>query len=472
MSRVENKCKSLLEVAATVLLETGADVNMAGGTRERNTGVVIVMILLTAERGDIECAQALINAGADVNFCLQMAALMGKSRCIQTLAKLPEADVNATLGCNVSVLMMAAWEGKLECGRILIEAGADVNHVDSMGHTALMWAVRFAHSEFVSVLIEAGADINLFDEDGNTALIWAARLGIMKSVRLLTEAGANVNTVNKNGETALSVAKYECVKDLLSAGADVNMVPDRCFTFLLRAVDEKDEECVRLLTEVGASVNERKTMVLPLLMGATVRFLFGIVRLLLKAGIEVNQWRKVNNCKVNTLGMFIGQTGERFKSVNRLLMAAGETAALSPFVPDYLWECLDSLKSLCRYVIRTNMVNAGRVNLFVRVPQFCPKIPKELVEYLLFNISVDDPVGDDPADNSNVRPFSLFPKNENYEASNEDVLLDVCEKELVLLNVSEEELQRIYDHFGSDVSNDLVRDAPMLRKPGRGFLRF
>ena len=132
----------------------------------------------------------------------------------------------------------------------------------------------------------------------------AARLGIWKSVRLLTEAGANVNTVNKNGETALGVAKYECVKDLLSAGADVDMVPDRCFTFLLRAVDEKDEECVRLLTEAGASVNERKELPFPLLMSATVRFLFGIVRLLLKAGIEVNHWKTLNSCKVNTLGIF------------------------------------------------------------------------------------------------------------------------------------------------------------------------
>ena len=49
---------------------------------------------------------------------------------------------------------------------VLIEAGADVNHVDSMGHTALMWAVRFAHSEFVPVLIEAGADVNHVDSMG------------------------------------------------------------------------------------------------------------------------------------------------------------------------------------------------------------------------------------------------------------------------------------------------------------------
>ena len=87
--------------------------NTTDGTRGQNTPVVTAVILLAAERGDIECVHALINAEADVNFCLNMAALIGKSRCIQTLVKLPEADVNATLGCNVSVLMMAAWEGKI-----------------------------------------------------------------------------------------------------------------------------------------------------------------------------------------------------------------------------------------------------------------------------------------------------------------------------------------------------------------------
>ena len=105
------------------------------------------------------------------------------------------------------------------------------------------------------------------------------------------------------------------------------------------------------------------------------------------------------------------------------------------------------------------MVNVSRVNLFVRVPQLYPRIPKELVEYLLFNISVNDPVGDDPDDNSHFRPFSLLPK---YQASNEDVLLDA----------SEEELQRVYDHFGSDVSRDVVLAALIHRKPGSWFCAF
>ena len=152
----------------------------------------------------------LINAGADVNFCLQIAALMGKSRCIQTLAKLPEADVNATLGCKVSVLMMAAWEGKLECGRILIETGADVNHVDSMGHTAPMWAVRFAHSEFVPVLIEAGADVNHVDSMGHTALMWAVRFAHSEFVPVLIEAGADVNHVDSMGTHCSHVGSEVC----------------------------------------------------------------------------------------------------------------------------------------------------------------------------------------------------------------------------------------------------------------------
>ena len=56
MSRFENKFESLLDAAATVLLETGADVNTTDGTRRRNTLVVTAVILLAAERGDIECA--------------------------------------------------------------------------------------------------------------------------------------------------------------------------------------------------------------------------------------------------------------------------------------------------------------------------------------------------------------------------------------------------------------------------------
>ena len=65
-------------------------------------------------------------------------------------------------------------------------------------------------------------------------------------------------------------------------------------------------------------------------------------------------------------------------------MAAGEQVALSPFVPEYLQETVNNLKATCRKVIRADMVNVSGVNLFVRVPQLYPRIPKELVEVAEF----------------------------------------------------------------------------------------
>ena len=83
------------------------------------------------------------------------------------------------------------------------------------------------------------------------------------------------------------------------------------------------------------------------------------------------------------------------------------------------------------------------------------------MECLLFNISVEDAVGDDPDDDIKL-PLSLFPENENYDDISESVLLEA----------TEEELQRVDDHFGKDVSEDLKRAALMIKKPGSWFCVF
>ena len=68
----------------------------------------------------------------------------------------------------------------------LVNAGADVNHEDSMGRTALIYAVQIGsavkcfatenHSvDCVSVLMKKGADVNKQDNEGNSPLILATR---------------------------------------------------------------------------------------------------------------------------------------------------------------------------------------------------------------------------------------------------------------------------------------------------------
>ena len=64
--------------------------------------------------------------------------------------------------------------GKLDCVKALIEAGADLNAKENDGSTALHWAADNGKLDCVKALIEAGADLNAKENDGWTALHWAA----------------------------------------------------------------------------------------------------------------------------------------------------------------------------------------------------------------------------------------------------------------------------------------------------------
>jgi ankyrin repeat protein len=65
--------------------------------------------------------------------------------------------------------------------------GADVNAVDSAGHTALMTAAVYEDAECAAVLVEAGADVNAKQSDGYNALSLASTAAVRS---LLKQAGA------------------------------------------------------------------------------------------------------------------------------------------------------------------------------------------------------------------------------------------------------------------------------------------
>ena len=56
--------------------------------------------------------------------------------------------------------------------KLLIQAGADVNHLG--GHeTTLMQVALTGHCEQTQMLLEAGTDVNAASEEGHTALMYA-----------------------------------------------------------------------------------------------------------------------------------------------------------------------------------------------------------------------------------------------------------------------------------------------------------
>ena len=85
-------------------------------------------------------------------------------------------------------LVHNAEEGNLEMSNS--EYLPNPNAKDDEGNTALMKAAFEGRPESVKVLLEAGADVNAKAPDGWTALMKATERGHTEIVKLLKEAGA------------------------------------------------------------------------------------------------------------------------------------------------------------------------------------------------------------------------------------------------------------------------------------------
>ena len=70
----------------------------------------------------------------------------------------PNAKLQSGLEAGQSILFVAVGEGDIECVKILLSAGADINAKDAFrGETPLGHAIREGHTEVVQILKEAGA---------------------------------------------------------------------------------------------------------------------------------------------------------------------------------------------------------------------------------------------------------------------------------------------------------------------------
>ena len=87
--------------------------------------------------------------------------------------------------------LFSAWFGHLEAAQALMEAGADVNAKDNKGRTPVHWSAWTGHLEVARALIEAGAEMNAKDDNGCTSLHASAQNGHLEVARALIKAGAN-----------------------------------------------------------------------------------------------------------------------------------------------------------------------------------------------------------------------------------------------------------------------------------------
>jgi ankyrin repeat protein len=78
---------------------------------------------------------------------------------IASLRRELDSGVSPNLSNQFSwtLIMLAAIEGNLSMGELLISRGADVNAINDLGETPLSLAAQGGHARFVRALLDSGA---------------------------------------------------------------------------------------------------------------------------------------------------------------------------------------------------------------------------------------------------------------------------------------------------------------------------
>lgn len=163
---------------------------------------------------------------------LIISARNGHERAVRTLLKFnPDLEQEGTVKFDgyviegASPLWCAAGAGHLGVVKMLVRAGANVNHPTKTNSTPLRAACFDGRLDIVKYLTDHGANIHITNKYNNTCLMIAAYKGHVDVVQFLLELGANPDEKAHCGATALHFAA-ECghvkiVRELLAHGAKI-----------------------------------------------------------------------------------------------------------------------------------------------------------------------------------------------------------------------------------------------------------
>lgn len=283
--------------AARLLLKRGADVNEKEAWRGQTA------LMWAAAQKQPAMVAELVKAGARVN---ERSLVNAWERQVTSEPRFQNRPAG-----GMTALLYAARQGCLECVKILIEAGADVNLADPQGVTPTIIATANFSFDVASYLLTKGANPNKWDWWGRTPLYLAVDLNTIPHggrpdlpsldettsialIEQLLKAGANPNAQLKLFPPYRHTQSDRGVDGMLTIGT----------TPLLRAAKAGDVAAVDLLLQHGANPN------LPNVQGFTP--------VMAAAGLGSNS--------ADTRGRFVTQE-EAIASLRLLIAKGGEVNA-------------------------------------------------------------------------------------------------------------------------------------------------
>lgn len=156
--------------------------------------------------GELSRVAALVEA--DPSLAIFAAAIMGQTAEVERLIAGNRSLVSMLSEDGWTPLHLAAFFGKTDTARTLLNKGAQANarSTNAMANTPLHAAAAGRHAEVAKLLLDHGASANARQHGGWTPLHAAAQNGDLEMAAALIAAGADVHTRAENNQMALDLA--------------------------------------------------------------------------------------------------------------------------------------------------------------------------------------------------------------------------------------------------------------------------
>ena len=141
---------------------------------------------------------------------LMKAARYGEPDMVELLLK-AKPDVDAQTDTGATALLRTAEAGKTENAALLLRHGADPDIKEaSQAWAPIQCAAYYGRLEIIKLLVQHKADVNATGKYGQTALHWSMRAVTWENQKEIAEflitSGVKVNHKDKKGKTALQMA--------------------------------------------------------------------------------------------------------------------------------------------------------------------------------------------------------------------------------------------------------------------------
>jgi ankyrin repeat protein len=281
-------------------------------------------------------------------------------------------------GGGLTALVLAAREGDLESANLLLEAGADVNQVTEYGWTPLLTATNNRHYRLGSLLIDWGADVNIANKGGWTPLYLATDnrnieggdypvpkpdMDHLEYITVLLDHGANPNAAAKDNTLSRTIFTMQwffesgatpfvrasqssdiaLMKRLLAHGADPMIPTDHGDTALTAAAGigwvegvtyehsvKENLEAVNMLLDLGLDPNAANADGRTPLMGAAMKGRNDVIQLLVEHGARLEARDKGSRDTDKTGSQLAGHTWEALDYADGLVRVGVQSAVNHP----------------------------------------------------------------------------------------------------------------------------------------------